>query len=267
MECYRKFTARLRKIWYTIVGDFMQQYFVTTAIFNQEVVFDQEQVHHLVHVMRYETGRQVYVVDPTQKKYLVTLTIEEKQVKGQVVHEIMQSSELPCRVVIAQSIIKGDRFDYFLQKAAEFGVSDIVPLITKRTVVKVMDEKKDKKQQRWQKIVIEAAEQARRSSYPLVHDTMSLDELLRQFDAVDYKLVAYEEANEHSVLKDVVTSLKAGQSLLLVVGCEGGLEQQEVSKLEAHGYRTCALGPRILRAESAGIYALAAISYEMELSR
>lgn len=255
------------KLWYTIVGDFMQQYFVTTLISNQEVIFDQEQAHHLVNVMRYTTGKQVYVVDPSQKKYLVSLTVEDKQVSGTVLSQIVESSELPCRIIIAQSIIKGDRFDYFLQKASEFGVSEIVPLITKRTVVRVADEKKDKKQQRWQKIAIEAAEQARRSSYPKVHDTMTLEMLLKQFADVTYKLVAYEEANEQRVLRRVIESLKPQDSLLLIVGCEGGLEQSEVAALQVQGYQACALGPRILRAESAGIYALAAISYELELTR
>lgn len=244
----------------------MQQYFIQEAITGTGLVrFEEDQVHHIQRVMRFHSGTKVLVVDGTHAKFIVELDIQAGYVAGRVVDTVSHSVELPCTVIVAQGMIKGERFDLFLQKAGELGAHRIIPLATRRTVVKITSDKEDKKRQRWQKIAIEAAEQACRNTYPVVDEVMTLRDLIQV--QADHKLVAFEEENRNATgLKTVYQKLQPKQTLLFVAGCEGGFDAEEIAFLQANGFIVCGLGPRILRAETAVQYALSALSYEVELS-
>lgn len=237
----------------------MQQYYVDMKIASSEVEFTKEQQHHIRNVMRMQTSDEVYVVDSENQKYLVSLNVE-KEVSGTVLRPIASRSEIGVRVGVAQGLIKGDRWDYFLQKSVEFGVSDIIPLSLKRNVVKI-DKSDDKKHQRWSKIVLEAAEQSKRDIRPNLQRVSSLRELVHL--DYDLKLIAYENEAGNKGLQEYLSS--SFESVLLVVGAEGGLASEEVEYLEEHGFKRVGLGGRILRAESASLYFLSALSYEKEL--
>lgn len=237
----------------------MQQYYVDMKIASNEVEFTKEQQHHIRNVMRKQTSDEVYVVDSENQKYLVSLNVE-KEVSGTVVRPIASQSEIGVRVGIAQGLIKGDRWDYFLQKSVEFGTSEIIPLSLKRNVVKV-DKSDDKKHQRWSKIILEAAEQSKRDIRPSLQRVSSLKELVNL--DYDLKLIAYENEAGNKGLREYLSS--SFESVLLVVGAEGGLASEEVEYLEEHGFKRVGLGGRILRAESASLYFLSALSYEKEL--
>ena len=235
----------------------MQQYYVNYKIDETQLVeFDKEQSHHLLKVLRMKSGDTVYVVDTDANKYVVELEINES-VYGRIIKRHELTSEMGIRIYLAQGLIKGDRWDYFLQKACEFGATDIIPLVLKRNVVKVNDGI-EKKVDRFNKIAKEAAEQSKRDVLPKVHMPMTLKELVK-LDA-DCKLVAYEDVAGSTALKDSLS--KPMESVIFVAGAEGGFDIEEVEFLKEHGFHVVGLGPRILRAESASLYFLSSLSYE-----
>lgn len=233
----------------------MQQYFLDSVV-ESEILFNKEQQHHMKTVMRMKSGDVVYAVSKDMTKYKVTLEINE-DVKASSFERIPSVNEMGLRIYLAQGMIKGERWDYFLQKASEFGATDIIPLVLKRNVVKVNDGI-DKKLVRFQKIVQEAAEQSKRDILPNVHMPMTIKEL-KELNA-DLKLVAYENRAGEATLKDLLKN--DIQSIIFVAGAEGGFDPAEVKELEDAGFHVIGLGPRILRAESASLYFLSCLSYE-----
>ena len=237
----------------------MQQYYLDSKVTSEIVKFNKEQEHHIRSVMRMRTKDEVYVVDSENEKYLVSLCVEDT-LFGNVVSKLESHSEIGVKVAIAQGLIKGDRWDFFLQKSMEFGATEIIPLKLKRNVVKI-EKNDDKKHQRWFKIMLEAAEQSKRDILPSLHRVSDLKELV----SLDYdlKLIAYENEAGNKGLRDLLSG--EYKSVLLVVGAEGGLAPEEVEFLKEHGFISVGLGGRILRAESASLYFLSALSYEREL--
>lgn len=235
----------------------MQQYYVNYSINTDMLVhFDDEQCHHIMKVLRMKSGDKVYAVDVNEMKYLVEVEITDTVI-GHILEKKESSNEMGIRIYLAQGLIKGERWDYFLQKACEFGATDIIPLVLKRNVVKVNDGY-EKKIERFNKIAKEAAEQSKRDILPVVHKPITLKELIG-VDA-DMKIVAYENEAGSASLKDLLC--QDIHSIIFVAGSEGGLAPEEVEFLEENGYHCVGLGPRILRAESASLYFLSALSYE-----
>lgn len=156
------------------------------------------------------------------------------------------------------------------KKGTELGAHAFIPFQAARSVVKLDDKKAKKKRERWAKIAKEAAEQSYRNEVPQVMDVHSFQQLLQRMQDFDKCVVAYEESSkkgEISAFSAVVRRLPKGSSLLIVFGPEGGLTEAEVERLTEKDSMPCGLGPRILRTETAPLYALSAISYQTELLR
>lgn len=247
----------------------MQRYFVKGNVTEttHSLQFSKEQVHQLKKVMRVRAGEQFEVVDDDSQLAIVEVSeLEPFEVK--VVELLEQKVELPVSVTIAVGLSKGDKLDWIVQKATELGVSEIIPLSLTRNVVKWTGDKADKKIERLQKIAEEASEQSHRLKVPRVTSVMTLKELVNYTSDFEQKLIAYEESakvGESLQLVKSLQSLQENESVIFVFGPEGGIEEQEVALLEESGYIPCSLGPRILRAETAPLYALAAVSYQCEL--
>lgn len=247
----------------------MQRYFVKGNVSEttHSLVFSKDQVHQLKKVMRVRAGEQFEVVDDSSQLAIVEVTeLDPFEVK--VVELLEQKVELPVSVTIAVGLSKGDKLDFIVQKATELGVSEIIPLSLTRNVVKWTGDKADKKIERLQKIAEEASEQSHRLKVPCVTSVMTLKELANYTSDFEQKLIAYEESakvGESLQLVKSLQSLQENECVIFVFGPEGGIEEQEVELLEESGYLPCSLGPRILRAETAPLYALAAVSYQCEL--
>lgn len=247
----------------------MQRYFVKGNVSEttHSLVFSKDQVHQLKKVMRVRAGEQFEVVDDSSQLAIVEVTeLDPFEVK--VVELLEQKVELPVSVTIAVGLSKGDKLDFIVQKATELGVSEIIPLSLTRNVVKWTGDKADKKIERLQKIAEEASEQSHRLKVPCVTSVMTLKELANYTSDFEQKLIAYEESakvGESLQLVKSLQSLQENERVIFVFGPEGGIEEQEVALLEESGYIPCSLGPRILRAETAPLYALAAVSYQCEL--
>ena len=249
----------------------MQRYFVKQQVNEGRFLIDDEDRHHIVKVMRMQIGDQIICVDLEGKQAVCALAeITDTSVVADVVQWIDGVSELPISITIASGLPKGDKLEWIIQKGTELGAYQFLPFAAARSVVKWDEKKAAKKVDRWQKIAKEAAEQSHRALLPDVLSAISFKDLLLKSKDFHYKLVAFEEESrngETSVFADTLKKINKGETLLIVFGPEGGLTDEEVRQLKDSDFAVCGLGPRILRTETAPLYALSAISYHFELMR
>lgn len=249
----------------------MQRYFVKYRAIDDCFLIDEEDRHHIVKVMRMQIGDQIICVDPEGKQAICRLAeITDESVVADVVQWKEEVSELPISITIASGLPKGDKLEWIIQKGTELGAHQFLPFSAARSVVKWDEKKAAKKIERWQKIAKEAAEQSHRAMMPEIMSPMNFKALMGKSRDFDFKLAAFEDESrngEISVFSSTLKQMKKGESLLLVFGPEGGLADEEVKLLKENGFDLCGLGPRILRTETAPLYALSAISYHFELLR
>ncbi|MGG0518203.1 16S rRNA (uracil(1498)-N(3))-methyltransferase [Priestia aryabhattai] len=250
----------------------MQRYFLPNDQFQeQSVTVIQDDAHHISRVMRMNEGSQFIACNEQGQAALCEIeNISANEVKASIIEWISEEKELPVHVTIVNGLPKGDKLELIIQKGTELGAYRFIPFIAARSVVKWDDKKSQKKVDRWNKIAKEAAEQSHRTIVPAVEAPISFKKLVEISGDYTHKVVAYEERakqGETSHLHAVLSALKPGNSVLVVVGPEGGLTEQEVELLEENEFTISGFGPRILRAETAPLYALSAISYQTELMR
>ncbi|WP_110926917.1 16S rRNA (uracil(1498)-N(3))-methyltransferase [Bacillus massiliglaciei] len=250
----------------------MQRYFLKNDQFNGGTVsITGDDFHHIARVMRMEPGETIITVDENGRAAVTSIEeITNERIIGTVIEWKDERNELPLSIAIASGLPKGDKLDYIVQKGTEMGASGFIPFTAARSVVKWDQKKAGKKIERLQKIAKEAAEQSHRTAVPEVADVQTLKQLVAFAEGFDYKLVAFEEEakrGESSVFANVLKQAQPGQRILFVFGPEGGLAEQEIEQLSSAGFLACGLGPRILRTETAPLYALASVSYHTELLR
>ena len=247
----------------------MQRYFINQVIqsVGEIISVPKEQEHHMVKVMRMNIEECCEIVDEKEELYIAKL-IQISPLELVIEEHKEQQVELPIDVTIFVGLSKGDKLEKIVQKATELGVHTIVPVEMKRNMVKWTKDKSQKKIERLQKIAQEAAEQSHRLHVPKVLNLMTLKESVILANQSTKALVAFEEVakeGEAAVFLQTLTSLQKGDSIAFYFGPEGGFDLQEIEYLNSQEVHSCALGPRILRAETAPMYALAAVSYHFEL--
>lgn len=244
----------------------MQQYFIhDIAHMHDHIQLDEEQSHHIAHVLRMREQDVIRIVDTNNQMFYAHILFQGKQVIACIDEEIEDHTKNKIHITLAQGLIKKEKWDFLLQKSAELGVDRIVPFISSRTVVKSKDEKADKKKQRYRKILQEACEQCKRSTLVALEDVTSFQELSKE--VADIKLIAYEDADVQSeALHTILKANPQATSALIVIGSEGGFSKEEVEVLQKAGFQRVSLGARILRAETAAISMISNLSffYEME---
>jgi 16S rRNA (uracil1498-N3)-methyltransferase len=153
--------------------------------------------------------------------------------------------------------------DMIIQKCTELGIVKIVPVITERTIVQIKDKKAEtKKIQRWQKVADSAAKQCKRGVIPKVTQPVSFEEMIHNLSTYDLKIIPYEQERKEG-LKNILSTNKEYKKVAIIIGPEGGFEQDEVIKAQNAGITSITLGPRILRTETAGFVALSILMYEI----
>jgi 16S rRNA (uracil1498-N3)-methyltransferase len=250
----------------------MQRYFLSKEQFKDAyVMIDGEEAKHIIRVMRMGVGDLIVCCDNEGDCYLCNISeMFSDTVIANVVERIKKNVELPIEVTIAHGLPKGDKLELVIQKGTELGAASFMPFQAERSIVKWDDKKEKKKIERWNKISKEASEQSHRQYVPRVEMVQTFKQLIQRFHLYSYVIVAYEEEaknDEKSRFHLTLSQMKLGDSLLLVVGPEGGFSDREVKVMCEAGATSCALGPRILRSETAPLYGLAAISYHFELLR
>ncbi|MGT2666476.1 16S rRNA (uracil(1498)-N(3))-methyltransferase [Streptococcus rifensis] len=246
----------------------MQQYFVKGKAENPVTITDKETAKHMFSVMRLTEGDEVVLVfDDGVKRLARVLSSQDQQFE--LVKDLVDHVELPVEVTIASGFPKGDKLEFISQKATELGASAIWAYPADWSVVKWDSKKLAKKEDKLAKIVLGAAEQSKRNRVPEVSLFDSQKDLLARLADFDKIFIAYEEiakAGERSTLAKELTQVAPGQKLLFLFGPEGGISSQEIEAFEAAGGIRVGLGPRIMRTETAPLYALSAVSYALELA-
>lgn len=243
----------------------MQKYFISEDDFRNNKITSDD-VFHISNVMRYKIGDSI-LIGYDKKEYLSKIIeINKNYVAYEIIEERIGNTELPVFVSLFQGYPKSDKLDDIIKHSVELGVYEIIPTIMKRSVFKLEEKKKDSKVIRFNKISKEAAEQSERLIVPNIPDIKYLKAI--DFTNYDYKILCYEESarnNELVNFKTIIKKLKENDKVAVVIGPEGGIDNTELDYLLKQGFVPCALGPRILRTETAPLYVLSAISFEMEL--
>jgi 16S rRNA (uracil1498-N3)-methyltransferase len=211
--------------------------------------------HHAIRVLRLKRGDEVRLFNGEGGEFEASIhRVDKDSVTVDIGrhHEIERESKL--KVCLAQAITTGDKMDYTLQKAVELGVARIQPLQTNRAVVRLNQERAEKRLQHWQNVVISACEQCGRNSVPKVNAIMPFEEWVAGVDAVALRIMLSPFAE--LTLRDCPVP---SSEVNLVVGPEGGLNQEEVAYALAKGFTSVRMGPRVLRTETAPLAALAAM--------
>lgn len=232
----------------------MQRYFKDTKTDIFELSSDDS--YHITKVMRNKIGDKLEVVID-KKLYICEIIQMDNLVTVEKIEEVECDSELPCNVTIAQSLVKEQKMDLILQKSCELGVNEIIPINATRSIVK-LDKKETKKIDRWNKILKEASEQSKRVVIPKVNEIMDIKDLAK----LDYDIKILCTVNELSKsIKDVLNRDLNNLRILLVIGPEGGFTDSEEKILIDSGFISTSFGRRVLRTETASLYALSIINY------
>ncbi|MBE1553705.1 16S rRNA (uracil(1498)-N(3))-methyltransferase [Sporosarcina limicola] len=246
----------------------MQRYFLEKP-FNEEgkATIAGDDGKHITRVMRMTVDDEVIVVSNGEA---FTSAITEMLSDGVVIQRDespLPANEMSIRVTIACGLPKGDKLDLIVQKGTELGMAGIIPFEAERSIVKWDEKKGVKKVERLRKIAKEAAEQCHRTIIPEVEFPLSFKQLMEKSTYYDVILVADEEdakSGEPHRIADRLKTVYPKQKVLVVFGPEGGLSRNEAEILCTGGFLPMALGPRILRTETAPLYLLSAMSYEFE---
>lgn len=242
----------------------MQQYFVKGLASSPVTIEDKETSKHMFQVMRLKEDDEVTLVfDDGIKRLARVVNVESRQLE--LIEELADNVELPVQVTIASGFPKGDKLEFITQKVTELGASQIWAFPADWSVAKWDGKKLGKKVEKLEKIALGAAEQSKRNLVPSITLFEKKSDFLAQLDQI---VVAYEESakeGEAAALIQSLTGLETGAKLLFIFGPEGGLSPAEIESFTVKGAILAGLGPRILRAETAPLYALSAVSVVTEL--
>lgn len=244
----------------------MYRFFVSPdAIGESEVVITGETARHIARSLRMARGELVTVCDGRGEEYICRLDSfeDDREVRAEIVSHARGESEPPIELRLYQAYPKGDKLDSIVMKATEAGASRITPFISHRCVSRPDAARRGKIRERLCKIALGAAEQSHRSRIPDIGKTLSFDEMLSDAATADLALFCYEggEGACTTELHDILTSIgdREPNSIAVIVGSEGGFDLDEAIAAKNAGLTLCGLGKRILRCETASLFALAGI--------
>ena len=246
----------------------MQRFFVESYQIQEKesrITLTGTDLNHMKNVLRMRIGEEVWISDGSEKEY--HCTIDEFMEDCAILHilEIEEAGyELPNRIYLFQGLPKGDKMELIIQKAVELGAYSIVPVEMKRCVVKLDAKKAQKKTVRWQQISESAAKQSKRMLIPEVKSVMSWREALAFAKELDVLMVPYELAKSMRETREIISSIRPGQSVGIFIGPEGGFEEEEIQTAMEMGAKPVTLGKRILRTETAGMTMLSVLMFTLE---
>ena len=234
----------------------MQRYF-SKKIENNRFTLTEEDTYHITKVMRMVKDDKIEVVYQ-ENTYICKIVSLSPLVEAEIVEEIKNNQELKTQVTIVQSLVKEQKMDYILQKTVELGVDKIIPYCASRSVIKI-NEKKDKKIERWKSILKEAAEQSKRIKIPEISNPINLSNLVKLSDYDIKFLCTVNESSQN--LKKVLSNMVSGAKILFVIGPEGGFTPEEEKVMMENGFLSISLGNSVLRTETASTFIMSVDSY------
>ena len=244
----------------------MQRYFLENVEINNNTIYiDGSDFHHIKNVMRMKIDDLVYVCfDSLTYVAKISLFLNDK-VAIELVEKLDKDVELKVDVTIAHGLVRREKMEEVIRRICELGAHEYIPVSMARSIVKVKEEK-DSKLQRQKTIIKEACEQSHRNRLMEISGVVDFKKFLVLSKNYDLCLFAYEESGRSNNynLKKYLKEF-SGKKILVLVGPEGGFSENEVDVLEKNGFMSIGLGPRILRTETAPLYVMSAISYELEI--
>lgn len=252
----------------------MDRFFVEPEHLNLDdktLYIDGEDVKHISKVLRYGQGDEIEVCDSNGHEYICRIeSIDKTRIDLSIVDEVDINRESRIRVSLYQGVPKSTKMDIILQKLTEAGVDEIVLVNTKRSVVNIKGDKADKKFDRWERIIYEAAKQCKRGLIPKLRGILSFKEALEDMGKNDINICPYEvekslgikEALQTGQVKKILEN-KGEVRVGIFIGPEGGFAEEENEMVKAAGIASVTMGPRIFRTETASIVATAITLYEL----
>jgi 16S rRNA (uracil1498-N3)-methyltransferase len=233
-----------------------------------EIVLDETEAHHLVSVNRAREGDTVVVFDGAGHEWICELAAIGKRDARLKVRFPQQIKPLPYAVTLGQALPKGKYMDAIVRKATEIGVAGIVPLVSERTEVQLEADREENKLEKWRAAAIEAAKQCGNAFLPEIQAVQRAATFMEATKGYDLKLIASLQPGAKS-LKTVLNRFReekgrSPQNVLWLVGPEGDFTPAEMSISKNAGFEPITLGPLVLRCETAAVYALSILSYELQ---
>lgn len=219
------------------------------------VVLQGTEATHIARVLRMKPKDKIHLFDGREGQWLAEISAVVKQkVDVNLLEFFEDNRESFLRISLGQCLSRGERMDYAIQKATEMGVTNITPLFSERCEVKLNAERQEKRLRHWQQLAISACEQCGRNIVPVIHPPCSVHQWVRACDE-SLKLVLHHRTEKP------LSGFEPPLSAALLIGPEGGLSLDEISQAEQEGFYAVALGPRVLRTETAPVAAIAVLQY------
>ena len=224
-----------------------------------------QDVNHIRNVLRMRQGEQIGIRDGISRNYICIIEeLGTDRIRARILSEEKENSELPCRIYLFQGLPKSDKMDWIIQKAVELGVYRIIPLATRRAVVKLEGKRAEAKVQRWNAIAASAAKQSGRMVLPEVAGVAGFAEACAMAGQLDCALIPYELAEGIGETRKILGGIRPGMEVAVMIGPEGGFDVEEVRNAQEAGILPITLGRRILRTETAGMAALSVLMFYLE---
>lgn len=244
----------------------MHHFFVDKSqIDNKYVTITGSDVNHIKNVLRMKPGEELLVSNGIDRDYYCRLyELTDDMIRAEICNVEYPGSELDCEFYLFQCLPKSDKMELIVQKAVELGVKEIVPVASKRAVVKLDEKKAENKVKRWSSIAESAAKQSRRVIIPQVHSVMTFREAVEYSRELDMSIIPYENYKDMEETRQVIDRIKQGMKVGIFIGPEGGFDESEVGMAVENGVERVSLGKRILRTETAGLAMLSVLMFKME---
>ncbi len=243
----------------------MHRFFVPASWLEKEkVTITGRLVHRLRNVLRLKAGDHIILLDNSGWEHQTEITsVSSQRIEGQVVHKGLATGEPRTKITLYQALLKLTKFEWVLQKGTELGLVGLVPMISERCIIGSLEDISKTKMERWWRILMEAAEQSRRGRLPNLRAAMMFSVACEEAARGGLTLIPWEEEREQSLSSILRAAEQPPFSINLFIGPEGGFTSQELAQAQRYGAVPITLGPRILRAETAGLVAATAILYEL----
>ena len=251
----------------------MYNFFTQSAMINDRFEIVGADFNHIKNVLRLKIGDKIIISNNGTSNLCKIESFSDSSVIAVIEQENYNDTSLPISVTLFQGLPKSDKMELIIQKAVELGAYQIIPVATKRAIVKLDAKKEASKLKRWQAIAESAAKQSGRAIVPEVMPVVNFTQALKQAEALDVRLIPYECADEilggeqvtaMDKTRQLLAAIQRGQSVAIFIGPEGGLEKQEVESAMAGGVQPITLGKRILRTETAGLCILSVLMFQLE---
>lgn len=246
----------------------MYHFFVSkNNIVDHTIFIEGTDYNHIKNVLRMREGEEISVgTGEDENEYRCMIEkFEEDRVICKLLFVKEANVELPAKVILYQCLPKADKMEMIIQKCVELGVSEIIPVASKRCVVKIDEKKASSKIARWQSIAEAAGKQSKRAIVPFIGQVTKFSDALKDAERADIKIIPYELCEGMEDTKEVFKNIKSGQTIAVFIGPEGGFDEGEVDEAIQSGITPISLGKRILRTETAGLALMAWLSFVLEV--